>query len=207
MRDIFENLDDVPWDKLQHAYGSAEDVPQLLRNLVSPIETERQGAIYELFGNIWHQGTVYEATLYAVSFLIEILKSDRVSDKDEIAMLLASIAGGQGYYQVHANHHQDRTDFVKILAKKGKTIEEEIAKELQIMNAIQSKILPVMDLLIPYLNHGQSDYRSSVALAMGNQQSNKNTYLPMLEEALINEEEEEVHEDIAEAIEKLRKHR
>jgi len=46
--------------KLGHAYGPASDVPELLQRLRSDEEATREAAIYELHGNIWHQGTVYE---------------------------------------------------------------------------------------------------------------------------------------------------
>ena len=67
-----EGLDDVPWHELNHAYGSAEDVPGLLRQLKTwPPDKRGEGSpLYALFGNIWHQGTIYQATGYAVPFLI-----------------------------------------------------------------------------------------------------------------------------------------
>jgi hypothetical protein len=54
-------LDDVPWDAVEHAYGPATDVPGRLRELTGS-RAEQQHALYELHGDIWHQGTVYEAT-------------------------------------------------------------------------------------------------------------------------------------------------
>ena len=56
---MLEGLDLVPWAKLKHAYGEA---PGILRALAAG---DAEG-LDALFGNIWHQGTVYPATSHAV---------------------------------------------------------------------------------------------------------------------------------------------
>jgi HEAT repeat protein len=65
-------LDDVDWARLTHAYGSAEDVPATLRALGSDDSEAASEALSELFGSIFHQGTVYEATVPAVRFLVDL---------------------------------------------------------------------------------------------------------------------------------------
>jgi hypothetical protein len=98
---VLDQLDDVPWKDLGHAYGSAEDIPALLHALAG--SGAQQGeALYELFGNIWHQGTVYEASAYAVPFLVELAADPRVGRRDEILGLVAAIAKGKSYLAVHA---------------------------------------------------------------------------------------------------------
>jgi len=93
---VLTDLDTVAWDDLGHAYGGASDVPNLLRGLA-----EGDGnALYELFGNIWHQGTVYEATAPAVPFLIELLDGPEV-DVPGVLELLSAIAQGSSYTDVH----------------------------------------------------------------------------------------------------------
>src|SRR5262245_26322947 len=56
-RDVLAGLDEIHWAGLEHAYGSAEDVPGLLRALRSASPEERERAAYELYGNIFHQGS------------------------------------------------------------------------------------------------------------------------------------------------------
>src|SRR5690349_15518101 len=51
-RSYLVGLDDVDWRNLQHAYGGADDVPDLLLSLAEGDDS----AIGELFGNIYHQG-------------------------------------------------------------------------------------------------------------------------------------------------------
>lgn len=65
---IFADLDAQPWAEREHAYGSAEDVPGQLRALASDDAEEAEEALYELYGNIVHQGSVYEATAHAVPY-------------------------------------------------------------------------------------------------------------------------------------------
>ena len=99
---MLQGLDDIPWSSLHHAYGSAGDVPGLLRKLSSKDVREVDSALSDLFGNIWHQNTVYEATSHAVPFLVELLMSRETHHRPKILMLLQSIADGSGYLAVHS---------------------------------------------------------------------------------------------------------
>jgi len=96
-------LDEIPWHSLQHAYGTAEDVPELLRQLqtAEPNTSNENSPLWHLFGNIWHQGTVYEATSYAVPFLIKLAEDPATPDRVGILGLLAAIARGSSYLEVH----------------------------------------------------------------------------------------------------------
>ena len=98
---MLDGLDQVEWSRLRHAFGTAEDVPQLLRALTSPSPDERRAAIGDLYGNIWHQGTIYEATPYAVPFLIELAASDKTPSRYEILIYLGTLADGSSYIDVH----------------------------------------------------------------------------------------------------------
>ncbi len=84
---MLDGLDLIDWGSLSHAYGEASDVPEILRSLLSPDAAE--DAAYELYGNIWHQGTVYSATAAAVPFLYELLAQPAVKGRSGIAHLLA----------------------------------------------------------------------------------------------------------------------
>jgi len=94
---MLEKLDSVPWSELNHAYGEASDVPEMLRDLASPKKAVRDEAVYEMFGNIWHQGTVYSATPPSIPFLLELLRSLEVKCKDQILQLLECCLKGTDY--------------------------------------------------------------------------------------------------------------
>src|SRR5262249_48116429 len=98
---MLEALDGVPWAALSHAYGSAEDVPDLIRSIAFGDREAREAAWYELYGNLWHQGTVYEASSRAVPFLLEIAAQSDTADLHEVIVYLACLARGSSYLDVH----------------------------------------------------------------------------------------------------------
>ena len=69
---VLAGLTDIPWASLRHAYGPADDIPGILRAILDGDEGTAKEAASELFGNIWHQGTVYQATAPAVPFLARL---------------------------------------------------------------------------------------------------------------------------------------
>ncbi|TMG51826.1 MAG: hypothetical protein E6H89_07860 [Chloroflexi bacterium] len=93
---MLEGLDAVPWHQLHHAYGRADDVPSLLRDVAIGSETVRERAIDQLFGCLDHQGTVYEASAFAVPFLAEIAGDKRTPFRWRVwvLVLLAGLADG-----------------------------------------------------------------------------------------------------------------
>lgn len=98
---MLEQLASINWSDLSHAYGSAEDVPHLLRDLTSPDEQLRRRAQGTLYTNIYHQGTVYQASAYAVPFLLELLREETVPEREELLILLAHLAQGNTYHRQH----------------------------------------------------------------------------------------------------------
>jgi hypothetical protein len=96
-QDFLSRLYQINWAALTHAYGSAEDVPEYVEMLLSDNEEIRTEAHYELAGNIHHQSTIYEATAFAVPFLIELLQRKDVKQRIEIFFLLGAIY--QGVYR------------------------------------------------------------------------------------------------------------
>ena len=93
---MLDGLDAVPWHELHHAYGTADDVPGFLRDLAAGSEPIRQRAIDALFGSLDHQGTVYEASAFAVPFLANIAAEPRTPLRWRVwaLVLLAGIADG-----------------------------------------------------------------------------------------------------------------
>ncbi|MDH5507636.1 MAG: hypothetical protein OEZ02_10480 [Anaerolineae bacterium] len=87
-------LKSVKWSKLKHAYGSASNVPKTILELTSPDSAVRENAIWRLYGNIFHQGTRYEAAMFAIPFLGMLLEEEKVLDKHEIIYLLVNLAIG-----------------------------------------------------------------------------------------------------------------
>jgi hypothetical protein len=97
---MLNGLDNISWETLNHAYGSAEDVPDLIRALTYDGDDMRDMTLYTLYSNLWHQGTVYQATAYAVPFLIELLTVNHVTRKYDILIYLAHLATGNSYLDI-----------------------------------------------------------------------------------------------------------
>src|SRR5579883_1568825 len=109
---MLDRLDEIPWKTLNHAYGSAADVPELLRALAGAGQRQ-EDALYELHGNIWHQGTVYEASSYAAPFLIELATEPSLTRRDEILGLIGALANGNSYLEVHAEPDTKTGEFFR----------------------------------------------------------------------------------------------
>src|SRR5690349_1585950 len=152
---MLEGLDRIDWSKLTHAYGSAEDVPDLLRQLASEDEEARSEAIHELYGNIWHQGTVYEASAKAAPFLIELLEAESVEGKDEIMVLLAHLARGTSYHDVH--------QYLPML--KGQAEKDDgkanIEKELVWVRDVKAAVRAGEKIYLAFLDHEEAVMRDS----------------------------------------------
>ena len=92
--------DEVDWGRLQHAYGSANDVPDQLKALASQERENRQEAIRQCYSNIYHQGTRYSASVAAIPILIDLLKDDSTPDRHEILSLILHLAVGFPHHLV-----------------------------------------------------------------------------------------------------------
>ena len=157
---MLERLDKINWKLLKHAYGSAEDVPDQIRNLQDPNPQIREKALWHLFGNIFHQGTRYQASPFAVPFLFEIVTSDKQIEKERIIQLLVSLALGyeEGYLPEGVNPSEFRKEYLE--AEQKLTPEQRIEIEkygysplaiLDCYNEVQ-KGIPILHEIIPTAN-------------------------------------------------------
>ncbi len=156
---MLNDLDTIDWQNLHHAYGPAGDVPYLLRALATDDEALRRKAMFELYGTIWHQGTVYEASSYAVPFLIELLESESVQGKGDILGLLASLASGSSYKAVH-QHAQARIfgeEFVQ-----SPQYQAELQQELAWVQQAHYAVAGAINLYLRLLEHSDPKVRVCV---------------------------------------------
>jgi hypothetical protein len=99
-----EGLDQVPWKSLSHAYGSAGDVPDLIRAVALGTGDLQEEAWGELHGNIWHQGTIYEATAPAIRFLMCLFLDRERTDRENLGRYIFLCSKGTSFLEVHSRY-------------------------------------------------------------------------------------------------------
>jgi hypothetical protein len=199
-------LDDVPWSELTHAYGSASDVPGHIRSLLSPDASKRADAFRELFASICHQGTVYEATVHALPFLIELLRDTTISDRDTLALLVARIAAGGGNNEATWSA-EIINPFTRKPVPKPPDLKKRIARERRIVREVRNRASSALDLLLPYLRHNEAELRMTVAKAMASYPAQGIALIPALENALAHEMSDDVREVMESSLAVLRRQR
>ena len=186
---MLEDLDSIDWASLQHAYGNASDVPVLLRSLLSEEEQVRDNAIYELFGNIHHQGTIYETSSYAVPFLMEFLDCSNFTKKDDIAVLVICIAG---YYNV------DVPEKNKVDATRNESV---------IICQVRCAALPYIPQLLPYMQNAElvEACGYEFALMLSRYPEYFELTIPVLENAVAIQTEYEIEEEMQAILDHMKK--
>jgi len=121
---MLERLYEIPWDQLSHAYGSAGDVPDMIRALASDDANTRANGLDGLYATICHQQcTVYEATAPAVPFLLELVGDERVKGRARILQLLGDILVTWGYLEAHGSfdspEERAQPEYQQALAQEG----------------------------------------------------------------------------------------
>ncbi|MFF4909186.1 hypothetical protein ACFY2T_30495 [Streptomyces sp. NPDC001260] len=76
---MWEGLDAIDWAALEHNYGSAEDVPALLRRCAGPDQQDVDDAAFKLLNNLYHQGGwICSAAPAALPFLVRLAASPHI---------------------------------------------------------------------------------------------------------------------------------
>ncbi|MGW0778826.1 HEAT repeat domain-containing protein [Streptomyces sp. NPDC002835] len=88
---MFDGLHDIDWASMEHAYGSAEEVPALLWALCSLDTEERRKALDRFYGALHHQGSVYPPTAASLPFLFELAADGATPDRPAVVALLVNI--------------------------------------------------------------------------------------------------------------------
>ena len=89
---MFEKLDSLNWKTLEHAYGSADDAPGQIRNLVSQTPDDRDKALSYFWCKVIHQGTVCSAAPRTIPFLLEIIESPLANNRAELLEIICALA-------------------------------------------------------------------------------------------------------------------
>jgi hypothetical protein len=157
LKELPEDIDAIPWDQLKDAYGPSVKTPGHLKKLLSSSADERQDAFDELTYTIYHQGSVYEASLYAIAPLAAMLKREEVPDPAMILELLMLLGTGSGWHTAHQHFTIVQQAFPK------ETRDAEIQKEYDIGLAIHNALARSLDLFVARLRAPDETVRMRAA--------------------------------------------
>jgi hypothetical protein len=187
-------MEEIDWHSLHHAYGVADDVPKLLCLLLSSDRQVRDSAWEELYGNIWHQGDVYQATSYAVPFLVRMLDSKEVFDKDGILDFLNVVATAQPCLS------EDHTWMEPELAKQGRDFEAECERARLHADRAHEAVREGLDSYLAYLNHALPNVRQAAAALLCAFPEDAPRILPALAAQIEAEDEADVKSSLVQSL-------
>lgn len=177
---MFESLDSIDWASLKGCYGPANEVPRLLRAMLSPIAEIRDAARQDFFAIVWHQGTIYEASPKVVPFLFELLENVDVKDKVHIAIELASLADSLPYLNCERTDPKNHELWRSMFAKEGKDFDREADRELEWVSETKKRVGQKLDVLLPYLRHKDPVVREYITRCLGNYPEKSSNLIALL---------------------------
>lgn len=157
----------VRWGDLWHAYGRADDVGDQLVAAAVGDDRTREAAWWELFGNIHHQGTIYEATLPAVPVLGRLAGWPAYPDRVIALSFLAAVAQAEGVvvwrYDADGRFAVDEARTAARSSELRPLILEVSATLLRAWSDEAEDVQGALLLLLAYLPELQEDYAELVA--------------------------------------------
>lgn len=199
---MLESLDTIDWAATSHAYGEASDVPRLIRDLLSTTDGVRNAAAASLFSNIYHQGSVYPATVLALPFLIELLASDATPDRETVVLLVASILDGSGA-KTQLYSRPLINPFTRKPIQPPPDLDAHVRAEALVVAEVRERGAPAVPWLLPYLRHSDAEFRSDIARALSHQAGMAAVVVPALQDALSVEPDPDARNVIASAVDEL----
>jgi hypothetical protein len=146
-------IHEINWAELEHAYGTAEELPELLENaFISKDEDSFKELMSYLWYNLYHQGTIYPSTAKVVPFLIEALDYCPESYISAILDFLATVSEGLTYFHQHYHFYkQDEREKESFQA----TLQEELAYSRECFENVWQGI----DKYLSFLNYPDEEVR------------------------------------------------
>ncbi|CAL9654794.1 hypothetical protein SUDANB176_06750 [Streptomyces sp. enrichment culture] len=153
------HFEEVPWRRFGHAYGSGDDVPELLVRLRSTDAEVARDALRHLFGSVVHQGTVGSVAPLTVPFLLRVAADPSAHHRTGTLNLAAAAARQQhwGYGTRDTFLQVARQDWIYDCG--GYVVNWSIEAS---RNAISADV----DLLLPLLHDPDPDVRTSACYTL-----------------------------------------
>jgi hypothetical protein len=126
---MLDSLEKIDWHNYSHHFGTAEDLPELLKKLLTApsepiplypeaensfLQSQKETPIAILYLKLFHQDAVYNAVIPTIPFLLELLTYDVVQNKADILRFLYE--GARSWTSVRAKAVKDKElwDFLAV---------------------------------------------------------------------------------------------
>jgi hypothetical protein len=93
---MLEGLNELDWNTIKSAKGSAADIPGLIRQLTDEDPIVREETFEWLDRILVFEGSNYEASARSIPFLLELLAEPSVPDKGNLFVLLTGLIPSGG---------------------------------------------------------------------------------------------------------------
>ncbi|MGW0665291.1 HEAT repeat domain-containing protein [Streptodolium elevatio] len=113
---MLNGCDEIDWASMHHAYGTAEDVPGILRAMASPDPAKRERAFSAFYGVVAHQNTVSPATVASMPFLFELAADPDTPDRGAVVAVIANVGRDAHESVAHAGSFEPPDDCVAAVA-------------------------------------------------------------------------------------------
>ncbi len=131
-------LNDERWALLSHAYGKADDIPEMILELkgLSKIDLEENDLLY---GYFCHQNTTYSATYAAIPHIVEIAfqENQSIENQTEIVIFCGSVHTLRNYDK----RFRIKSDDESLIKELTFQIEDAYSKAIQKIKSLAKQFL------------------------------------------------------------------
>jgi hypothetical protein len=125
--------------------------PDRIRALASSVKWNRERALRDLFATINHQGTIYNASVAAVPFILEIVASTDGPDRTQALQILQGISVGTSFHETHGSLFFHREE------SKTPAWQEKVREEKAWVSKIHKLLSESVPCIVNVLRHGRSE--------------------------------------------------
>ena len=142
------------------------DTPRRIRALTSRFRIRRSKALRDLCYTIYHQGTIYSASVEAVPFLLEIVAASDVPDRTQTLQILRELSTGCSFHEAHASGFFHREE------SKPPEWQEKVREEKAWVTAIHERLSAAVPLIAAVLQKGNASERLAAVSLLAMLQDN-----------------------------------
>ncbi|MFN3199906.1 MAG: hypothetical protein ACE366_16030 [Bradymonadia bacterium] len=169
---LLDDLNDINWPSLQHAYGDASDTPTHLRRYWSS-KHRRRDAMIALRHSIYHQSGGFSASAAAMPFLLRMLADPQAPLATDLLRLVV-LLGAHGNVYTLATHGYASREI-------GQWLSRWYGPDLQHFHSCRALYVEASDLFIELLDRPGPRFRAWVAYALGHLPEHHTAITPALQ--------------------------